>query len=95
MALPGNMRWEVMDMEGFQVDLPSSWKMAMVLSLLAEIVLFCNRDARCDNLFKAATVFEKGRELSTKFGMKPVTKQIFVQVSSFPLHSFFFVLITL
>jgi len=80
MALPGNLRWEVMDMEGFQVDLASSWKMAMVLSLLAEIVIFCNRDARCDNLFKAATVFEKGRELSTTFGMKPVTTQIFVQI---------------
>jgi len=80
MAIPGNLRCEVMDMEGFQVDLASSWKMAMVLSLLAEIVLFCNRDARCDSLFKAADVFEKGRKLSSQFGMKPVTNLIFVQV---------------
>jgi hypothetical protein len=89
MQLKGNMRWEVMDMEGFQVDMASSWKMAMVMSLLAEIVIFCNRDARCDNLFKAANVFQKGRELSTKFGMKPVTKQIFVQVRFFLFLPFF------
>jgi hypothetical protein len=33
MELPA-MRWEVMDMEGFQPDLFSSWGMTMVLSLL-------------------------------------------------------------
>ena len=45
-----------------------------------EIVIFCNRDARCDQLFKAATVFEKGRKLSVQLGMKPVTSQVFIQV---------------
>jgi len=78
--LPDSINWEVVDMEGFQVDQMSSWKMAMVLCVLAEIVIFCNRDARCDNLFKAAIVFEKGRKLSQQLGMKPITKQIFVQV---------------
>lgn len=79
MQLP-QMRWEVMDMEGFQPDLYSSWGMTMVLSLLAEVVIFCNRDARYDALFKAAEVFQKGRDLSSQFGMRPVTKQIFVQL---------------
>jgi hypothetical protein len=44
------------------------------------VVIFCNRDARYDALFKAAEVFQKGRDLSGQFGMRPVTKQIFVQV---------------
>lgn len=33
--LPVDVRWEVVDMEGFQVDQMSSWKMAMVLCVLA------------------------------------------------------------
>jgi hypothetical protein len=47
---------------------------------LLEICIFCNRDARCDNIFKAATVFERGRRLAAQLGIVPITKQIFVQV---------------
>lgn len=33
--LPADINWECVDMEGFQVDLMSSWKMAMVLCVLS------------------------------------------------------------
>jgi hypothetical protein len=35
LKLPANINWECVDMEGFQVDLMSSWKMAMVLCVLS------------------------------------------------------------
>lgn len=37
MQLPA-MRWEVIDMEGFQPDLSSSWAMTMVLSLIVSFL---------------------------------------------------------
>lgn len=52
----------------------------MVLPIIAEIVIFCNRDARYDALLKTAMVFQRGLELSASIGMNPVTQQIFVQI---------------
>jgi GTPase SAR1 family protein len=36
--LPKDITWECVDMEGFQVDLMSSWKMAMVLCVLSGLI---------------------------------------------------------
>jgi energy-coupling factor transporter ATP-binding protein EcfA2 len=74
--------WEVLDMEGFQHKKEGCWKMAMVLSVLAEIVVFCNRNPRCDVLFEAAEVFKKGVDFCKDLSMSPITKQVFIQVDS-------------
>lgn len=74
--------WEVLDMEGFQHKSEACWKMAMVLSVLAEIVVFCNRNPRCDVLFEAAEVFKKGVGFCKDLSMSPITKQVFIQIDS-------------
>ena len=74
--------WEVLDMEGFQHKSEGCWKMAMFLSVLAEIVVFCNRNPRCDVLFETAEVFKKGVGFCKQLSMSPITKQVFIQIDS-------------
>lgn len=79
---PNDSDWEVLDMEGFQYKSEVCWKMAMVLSVLAEVIVFCNRNPRCDVLFEAAEVFKKGLDFCKQLSMSPITKQVFIQVDN-------------
>lgn len=54
--------------------------MVMILSILAEVVIFCNRDARNDALYKAVDFFSKGIIQCKNLAMPPITKQVLVQV---------------
>lgn len=74
--------WELLDMEGFQDSSKPCWTMAMVLSVLAEVVVFCSRDARADVLLKAAAVFAMGMKCCEQLSMPFITKQVFIQIQS-------------
>ncbi|EGG15818.1 hypothetical protein DFA_09487 [Cavenderia fasciculata] len=80
MKSPVPITKEVMDMEGHDHSLERSWKLAMLLSVMCEEVVLCNRDARSIVLIQAVEVFKKGMDQSKVLGMKCVTKQMFVMV---------------
>ncbi|EGG15819.1 hypothetical protein DFA_09488 [Cavenderia fasciculata] len=80
MKSPVPITKEVMDMEGHDHSLERSWKLAMLLSVMCEEVVLCNRDARSIVLIQAVEVFKKGMEQSKILGMRCITKQLFVMV---------------
>lgn len=81
MKFANSSEWEVMDLEGFQADEEVSWSLTMIISVLAEVVVFCCRDPRAANVYKALDIFKKGLNLTKELQMKPVTKQAFVIIT--------------
>ncbi|EGG25149.1 hypothetical protein DFA_03396 [Cavenderia fasciculata] len=79
---PVTVNKDVLDMEGHDNSLERSWKMAMLLSVICEEIVLCNRDARATALIQAVSVFKKGMDQSSALGMRPITKQMFFMVKS-------------
>ncbi|KAH3745845.1 hypothetical protein Pelo_12773 [Pelomyxa schiedti] len=72
--------WEPLDVEGFQSDDEGCYRLTMVMALLSEVVVFCNRNPRYDDLFKAARTLASGLKLCERFSLKSPIKMVFVQL---------------
>ncbi|EFA75791.1 hypothetical protein PPL_10846 [Heterostelium album PN500] len=75
---------EPLDMEGFDINEEHCWAMNMVMSTLCPVMMFCCRETRANFLYDALKVFKKGLVATKQFGLKPITKQIFIMTNFKP-----------
>ena len=70
---------DFLDVEGFQIDDPNSWKYVMIIAFLSTDLIILNNQARYDEVKKMIKIIEKSLKKMQQMNIPRILKRIYIQ----------------
>ena len=82
--IPINIKKDILDVEGFQVDDIKCWKYVMIIAFLSTDLIILNRNARFDDIRKMLKIIENSLKKMRKMNIIRLLKVIYIQTTKNP-----------
>lgn len=77
--IPQYISKDFLDVEGFQIDDPNSWKYVMIIAFLSTDLIILNNQPRYDEVKKMIKIIEKSLKKMQQMNMPRILKRIYIQ----------------
>ena len=77
--IPEYISRDFLDVEGFQIDDPNSWKYVMIIAFLSTDLIILNNQARYDEVKKMIKIIEKSLKKMQQMNIPRILKRIYIQ----------------
>ena len=77
--IPDYIYKDILDVEGFQVEINKSWKYVMIISFLSSELIIFNRSERYDEVGKIIKIIQKGLKKMEKLKIPRILEVIYIQ----------------
>ena len=82
--IPEYISRDILDVEGFQIDDPKSWKYVMVIAFLSTDLIILNNKPRYDEVRKMIKIIENSLKKMQQMNIPRILKRIYIQTIKDP-----------
>jgi hypothetical protein len=82
--IPEYIKRDILDVEGFQIDDPKSWKYVMIIAFLSTDLIILNNKPRYDEVKKMINIIENSLKKMQEMKIPRILKRIFIQTIKEP-----------
>jgi len=84
--IPEYIYRDILDVEGFQIDDPKSWKYVMIIAFLSTDLIILNNKPRYDEVRKMIKIIENSLKKMQQMNIPRILKRIYIQTIKDPLN---------